>query len=373
MIGSHTASPTTSPRCSRNPAIRGDVTIARTVVVDHDLPDTGGTPDSLSHAAIDRADSPASIRATIVRTTSASTGSWVILSAANPNGRAPAMGHPCGCDLVHLAAHPTRLRCRLVRSHRRQHSQHQQPVTVRHIDRSTSHEPHMAHTGSGDDLEELLQLDRPTSQPISVIDDHRITPTFGQVLEHRFVARAASCPSTPRCRCRRTPQPPPNPARRPASGSPRPGGSPPTPCRHPTRSVHTPQPHVTCPIRGHTNDSQEPHQPLSAPPPGRPPRRLDRPPRRRRLDPLDHPHRADRGQANATTNEPDPDRSRPHARQPTPPTAGRLIGAPPLQLDQSCAGTDPRSGAAGHHDGVQQGAASARRGPRRHVRSSRSA
>ncbi|GEM_PF-1703420 len=82
----------------------------------------------------------------------------------------------------------TGLRRRLVLCDPCQYAQHQQPVTVGHIDRSPRHEPNVADAGCGDDLQELLQLDRPASQPVSVIDDHRITVTLRQIRQHRLIA-----------------------------------------------------------------------------------------------------------------------------------------------------------------------------------------
>lgn len=59
MIAGHLAGPITSPRCSRNPAIRAERRIWRTADVCHDLAAAGAIPDSLSHTVRDLMDWPA--------------------------------------------------------------------------------------------------------------------------------------------------------------------------------------------------------------------------------------------------------------------------------------------------------------------------
>jgi hypothetical protein len=62
MIAGHAASPTTSPLCSRKPAILGDTSIRRSVDPTHLPPPTGLMPRSLKSKAMLRMLSPHSTR-----------------------------------------------------------------------------------------------------------------------------------------------------------------------------------------------------------------------------------------------------------------------------------------------------------------------
>jgi len=82
MIPGHTAGPTTRPPDSRNPAIRPDAKMPRTVGDFHTPPFTVGTPCSVSHAASDHRLSPARYRAANARTISASDSCTVTWSGS---------------------------------------------------------------------------------------------------------------------------------------------------------------------------------------------------------------------------------------------------------------------------------------------------
>ncbi len=89
MIAGHSAFATISPRCSRWPLIRADISIRRSVCDVHRFPLPEATPRSFRSTQIERKESPASARRAHSRITSASSGLTVRLSASYPYGRLP--------------------------------------------------------------------------------------------------------------------------------------------------------------------------------------------------------------------------------------------------------------------------------------------
>jgi hypothetical protein len=80
MIAGHLAFATKSPRCSRSPLIRREISILRSVWLVHAFPVTVPMPPSLRSVQIDRSESPAITRRAQVRITSASSARMLRLS-----------------------------------------------------------------------------------------------------------------------------------------------------------------------------------------------------------------------------------------------------------------------------------------------------
>jgi hypothetical protein len=89
MIAGHSAFATISPRCSRWPLIRPDISVRRSVCDVHCFPLAETTPRSFRSMQIERSESPARARRAHSRITSASSGRSVRLSGSKPKGRLP--------------------------------------------------------------------------------------------------------------------------------------------------------------------------------------------------------------------------------------------------------------------------------------------